>query len=264
MNVVEKVAVIVETRKYKALSFVLKNVMSNLNAEWKLQIFHGLNNLEYIKDIIENDNFLKDIKDRIIFNNLNIENISQDDYSYQIMLNEDFWNKCIGDTILIFQSDSMLCPNSKFDISEFEHFDYIGGYWGGPIGPNGHCNTEYTLDEYYPVVMNGGLSLRKKQFMLDIIKNELKPYLEQGGNPCEDYFVTACVRNMPTARQVRNFSIDCGYISPLDMETPFGVHKPWGVLPKKGHGKYYNEIKKVCSGVEKLESLQEESNWWSK
>ena len=69
---------------------------------------------------------------------------------------------------------------------------------------------------------------------------------------------------MPTTRQVRNFSIDCGYISPLDMEAPFGVHKPWGVTPSKGHGKYYNEIKKICSEVEKLESLQEELKWWSR
>ena len=43
-----KVAVIVETRKYKALEFVLNNVMSNLSEEWNLQIFHGLNNLDYI------------------------------------------------------------------------------------------------------------------------------------------------------------------------------------------------------------------------
>ena len=42
---------------------------------------------------------------------------------------------------------------------------------------------------------------------------------------------------------------------PLDNKAPFGLNKPWGVNPKKGHGKYYNEIKLVCPEVEELERL---------
>ena len=53
-----KSAVIVETRKYRSLAFVLSNVMSNLPTEWFLQIFHGRNNLEYIKDVINRNEFL--------------------------------------------------------------------------------------------------------------------------------------------------------------------------------------------------------------
>ena len=241
-----KVAVIVETRKHKALSFVSENVMSNLPNEWKLQIFHGLNNLQYINNILEKNQFLKSIKERITLTSLNIESITQED-SNKIMLSEDFWNSVNGETILYFECDSMLCPNSKYKVSDFEHFDYIGGYWG---------NRLYALDEPYPAVMNGGISIRKKQFMLDIIKNEWDPYIKSGGNSCEDYFVSAYVKNRPSAREVRNFSIDCGYIFPLDMEAPFAVHKPWGVTPSKGHGRYYDDIKKVCKDVEKLELLQ--------
>ena len=67
-----KAAVIVETRRHSALSFVLNNVMSILPKDWLLQIFHGVSNLDYIKEIIEKDNFLNNIKDKIVFNNLNI------------------------------------------------------------------------------------------------------------------------------------------------------------------------------------------------
>ena len=171
------------------------------------------------------------------------------------MLSESFWKSVIGETILYFECDSMLCPDSKHKVEDFEHFDYIGGYWG---------NTEYPLDTEYPAVMNGGLSIRKKQFMLDIINNNLESYLKNGGNPCEDYFVSSQVKNKPTSREVRNFSIDCGYISPLDMKAPFAVHKPWGVTPSKGHGRYYEDLKKVCKEVEELKSLQEEIKWWGK
>ena len=250
-----KVAVVVETRKHKALPFVLNNIMSNLPEEWNLQIFHGLSNLEYIKDVIDSNDFLNKIKNKITFNNLDVDSITQEETNLGIMLTEELWNNIIGETVLYFECDSMLCPNSKFKVSDFEHFDYIGGYWG---------NGEYPLDEEYPVVMNGGISIRKRQFMLDIIKNDLKPYLENGGNPCEDYFVSDCVRNRPTAREVRNFSIDNGYIAPLDMEAPFALHKPWGVNPAKGQGVAYDDIKKVCEDVERFEKLRGELTWWNK
>ena len=32
--------------------------------------------------------------------------------------------------------------------------------------------------------------------------------MEKGGNPCEDYFVSSCLKNRPTAREVRNFVIN--------------------------------------------------------
>ena len=239
-----KVAVIVETREHKALPFVLNNVMSVLPEDWKLQIFHGSNNFDYINEIVQTDDLLQ--RRDVVFTDLKIDSITADDSSLDIMLTEDFWNQVNGETVLYFESDSMLCPNSENKIENFEHFDYIGGYWGNQLD---------MLDNVYSRVMNGGVSIRKKSFMLDIIKNELQPYLENGGNPCEDYFVSDRMRNKPTVREVLNFCIDNGYMYPLDNKAPFGLHKPWGTNPAKGHGKYYDEIKKVCEGVEELERL---------
>lgn len=237
-----KVAVVVETREHKAMPFVLDNVMSILPDEWNLQIFHGSNNFDYINEVID----VTEYSDKVTLTNLNIDNISQQDTSLKIMLSENFWNQVIAETVLYFECDSMLCPNSEYKVEDFEHFDYIGGYWGNILG---------TLDSKYERVMNGGISIRKKSFMLDIIKNELQPYLDRGGNSCEDYFVTDRIRTIPTFRDVLTFSIDCGYMYPLNNKAPFAIHKPWGVDPKKGHGKYYDEIKQVCEGVEELERL---------
>jgi len=238
-----KVAVIVETREHKALPFVLNNVMSILPSDWGLQIFHGSNNLEYVKEVTDT----KLLRSReVIFSDLKMDSISADDSSLEIMLTEDFWNQVWAETVLYFECDSMLCPNSEYKVEDFEHFDYIGGYWGNQLD---------MLDNDYSKVMNGGLSLRKKSFMLDIIMNELQPYLDRGGNPCEDYFVTDRIRNKPKVKDVLSFSIDNGYMYPVNDKAPFGLHKPWGVNPKKGHGKYYNEIKKVCKEVEELERL---------
>lgn len=238
-----KVAVIVETREHKAMPFVLNNVMSVLPDDWDLQIFHGSNNLNYITDVIQNDELLKN--KNIYFNDLNTNELNHGNY-VKLFTSLEFWNSCEGEIILIFQTDSMLCPNSKYKIEDFEHFNYIGGYWGNVLNP---------LDFDYNRVMNGGLSLRKKSFMLDIIKNKLQIYLDNGGNPCEDYFVSACLKETPTVKEVLSFCIDNGYMYPLENKAPFALHNPWGTNLSKGHGKYYDEIKKVCEGVEELERL---------
>ena len=236
----KKVAVIVETREHKALPFVLENVTSVLPKDWELQIFHGTTNKEYVKECT------KQIKNKVHMSSLGIDEITADDSSLQIMLTKSFWDKVVGEIVLYFECDSMLCVNSDYKIEQFEHLDYIGGYWGSDIG---------VLHDKYDRVMNGGLSLRKKSFMLDIIENKLQAYLDNGGNPCEDYFVSEMAKQKPTYEEVLSFSIDNGYIYPLKNKAPFGVHKPWGENKSKGHGKYYDKIKEVCHGVEELEKL---------
>ena len=241
-----KVAVILETRKHNALEYVLCNAITVLPIDWRIQIMHGTLNKDYILSTIDSNELLFNNKNRIILTNLNFESITQQDSS-KLLLSENYWNRVCGDLILTFQCDSILCINSKYKISDFEQFDYIGGYWGKNL---------YPMESKYNWVMNGGLSLRKKEFMLNIIKNKLQKYLDNGGNPCEDYFFSSCITNIPTVKDVITFSIDCGYQAPLNMEKPFGFHKPWVMNVNKGQGKYFEDIKKVCPEVEILKNLQ--------
>ena len=69
----EKVAIIVETRKHKALPFVINNVMSVLPDDWQLQIFHGTDNFEYINEFISNEKYFE----KTTFTNLNINQSQQ-------------------------------------------------------------------------------------------------------------------------------------------------------------------------------------------
>ncbi len=61
------------------------------------------------------------------------------------------------------------------------------------------------------------------------------------------------VGDKPNYEGVVSVSIDNGYMYPINNKAPFGLHKPWGEGKSKGHGKYYDDIKKVCEDVEKLE-----------
>ena len=46
-------AVIVEPRKHKALEFVLRNVLDNLDERWSIQVFHSSHNKDWIKTILD-------------------------------------------------------------------------------------------------------------------------------------------------------------------------------------------------------------------
>ena len=54
-------AVIIEPRKHKALQFVLKNFLENLDINWNIIIFHGNLNKEYIENIIDTDLYIKNV-----------------------------------------------------------------------------------------------------------------------------------------------------------------------------------------------------------
>ena len=46
-------AIMVEPRAHPALFFVLDNFLSNLNSNhWSFVIMHGINNIDYLKEII--------------------------------------------------------------------------------------------------------------------------------------------------------------------------------------------------------------------
>lgn len=44
-------AIIVEPRKHKALHFVIDNFLTHLSNEWAVIVFHGTQNIEYVKNI---------------------------------------------------------------------------------------------------------------------------------------------------------------------------------------------------------------------
>lgn len=260
----KKLAFITEPRKHKALKFVLENFLSILPEEWKVQINHGTGNIDYINSIIDSSKIISNAKqkNRLSLYNLKVENLTHKDES-NLLRTKDFWDNINGDLLLKFECDTMLCPNSKHKISDFEKFKYIGGYWG--------VQLYYPLDDPYPTLkpggayhdtykgpqvlpMNGALSLRNKKTMIDLVNNHFDDYLASGKPYSEDYFFSEYIQK-PTTREVISFSIDNGYISPLNNEAPFGIHKPWS-----NKGGAYENIKKICKNVEILESLQQIEN----
>lgn len=214
-------AIIVEPREHKALVFVLDNFCSNLDENWNIIVLHGNQNEHFIKNKLETD--LKKHKHRVSLNNLGVNNLSLEEYN-QLLTSQKFYSYIPTEQFLIFQTDTLICRDYKDQIYEFMDYDYVGA-----------PNPEW--------VGNGGLSLRKKSKMLEIINNHSRSPEEN-----EDVFFTKIDNNLniPNVDTANRFSNEKIY-----SENSFGVHKPWNYLTE-------NEIKnkeKKCKGLMKLKEL---------
>jgi len=188
-------AVIVEPRKHPALSFVLHNFAVNLSNDWKILVFHGKDNKEFVYDIIgkmeDPSRFLKPIQ-------LDVTNLSFEQYNTMLMSSAFY--KCIPtETMLLFQTDSMILEPSQLE--EFLSYDYVGAPW-----TTGH-------------VGNGGLSLRKKTKMITVITT-----VNQFQSNEDVYFSTQKIvaLNKPAFEDAQRFSVETVFYP-----SPFGIHAPW-------------------------------------
>jgi hypothetical protein len=219
-------AVIVEPREHKALKFVLENFAENLSNEWNIIIFHGNKNEEFILDILNNSNILKDNIDRITLINLNVDNLTIKEYN-NLLLSRDFYNNIPTEVFLIFQTDTIICKTNKDLINNYLEYDYVGAPW-----------------RKSKVVGNGGLSLRRKTKMLELIdkceyRNQNEDLFFAYG--CDDVYI-----NKPSFESAKEFSVEQVY-----NDVSFGVHKPWGNLK----GDYLDNKIDMCDGLENLINL---------
>ena len=140
-------SVMVEFREFPHIEFIIRNTILNLGTKWAHTIICGNQNYKMVEKIC------KSISPQIKIIKLDLDNMTQSDYSLFLM-NTKFWNLLKGDKIFIYQEDSLV---SKNNIDEFLEYDFIGAPF--------HKNADDTPNS----VGNGGLSLRTKTIMLDII-----------------------------------------------------------------------------------------------
>jgi hypothetical protein len=191
-------AVIVEPRRHPALSFVLKNMASLLPDGWKILIFHGNTNGEFVQDIIDDMEFPSRFLKPIV---LDVDNLTIAQYN-SMMMSSAFY-KCIPtETMLIFQTDTMILEPTY--LSAFLSYDYVGAPWkSGGVG-------------------NGGLSVRKKTKMLTITQTVM-PF--QSNEDVYFAFQTIVPLFKPSFQEAQKFAVETVFY-----EQPFGIHAPWKYL----------------------------------
>ena len=229
-------AVIVEPREHKALKYVLNNFLENLNNDWCILIMHGNLNEEYVNNIINND--LSIYKSRIFTHNLKINNLTIDEYN-KLLKSIKFYELILTEMFLVFQTDTIICSKFKDNINKFLEFDYVGAPWSGGV-----------LNEK---IGNGGLSLRRKSKMVEIINkcpNIMYPdAIDQSLNNEDVFFSFGCDKvsvYKPTYEEAKCFSIEQVYSN-----KSFGIHKAYVYLNKDN----FNELKSYCPEIIQLVEL---------
>jgi len=220
-------AIIIEPREHKALEFVLKNFNDNLSDEWQFIVFHGNKNKEYTEKICKK----VFIPERVKLIDLKVDDLNQYTYS-GVLLEKSFYDNIKTEHFLIFQTDSIICGKYKKTIDDFLKYDYIGAPYGDNTG-----------------VGNGGLSLRKKSKMLEIlnkckIKDDKDRYLMEDrvfSYGCDDIDI-----HLPSIKEANNFSIE----STMSNKS-FGIHKAYHYLDDK----QINAINEWCPEITKLAKL---------
>lgn len=227
-------AVIVEPRRHPLLPAVLKNVHERLPKSWDLYIFHGPANAAYVQTATA------PLKGRRIFQKgLEKENLTAGDYN-ELMTSESFWNQVDAEHILVFQTDTVLCGKGPLDMSSFLKYPYIGcSYDTKHVGER----VPWPGKAFYGV---GGLSLRKKSFMLDCIRST-----PRSAGKGEDVFFSECVAKR--ADRVKDAATLGAFCTEYYLNQPkfVGVHKTHHDF--KGNK---GQLFQICPEARLLESLR--------
>ena len=198
MSEFEYSAVIIEPRQHKALELVLQNFTRNLDDRWHIIVCHGMDNEDFVKHIVHHT--LSHELHRIKLIKLPVSNLTIPEYN-RILYDTSFYDIISTDLFLLFQTDTLICDKYRDKIYEFVAYDYVGAPWanGGQVG-------------------NGGLSLRRKQTMLDILAHHPLPI----DHDAEDVYFSSACPNKPLFEQAKEFAIETVF-----NDQSFGIHKPW-------------------------------------
>jgi hypothetical protein len=139
--------VFIEFRKFPHTEFIIRNTILKLDNKWSHTIICGNTNYKLIKKIC------KKISPNIKILKTDFDNLKPSEYS-KFLASKDFWDLLCGEKILIYQEDSFIF---KENINDFLEFDFIGAPF--PKTENDTPNS----------VGNGGLSLRSKSIMKEVI-----------------------------------------------------------------------------------------------
>jgi len=219
------VAVILEPRKHRALTFVVRNILENLNSDWTVLIYHGTGNEEWLKGKLSGE--LSGFAERIAIRNLGVENLPTSRSYSEILMSRKFTEEIPGEIFLVFQTDSMINSKFKDTLAKFMKYDYVGAPW-----PWQHLQ-----------VGNGGFSLRRKRAMLEIIDKAPKYW----GENEDQFFSVGCQAfrpYKPSAEESREFSVE-----QIFHAESFGIHKAWVHMPDR--------VEDLCAAFEGLRTLIE-------
>jgi hypothetical protein len=197
-------ALIFDDRATQSLVNAVTNALQHIPHDWKVQIMTPNKHWSYYR----NSSIGRFIKSKRVFLTpfKQSQNGSMTNEDINIILTSaSFWWEVQGDHVLFFQTDSVLCSNSLYEITHFLQYDFIGAPW------------------YIGGCCNGGLSLRNRTKILQMLESGHVHYRfdkmhEDGWFTKFLPYFNGRIAPISVAKQ---FAVETIY-----HPRPFAVHKP--------------------------------------
>ncbi|KAL8832620.1 MAG: hypothetical protein Q9170_004820 [Blastenia crenularia] len=211
-----KTAVIIEGRESANLVPLILHFSTVLGPEWPIRVFHTAGNREsfaaspaFQRQTSSGHIILQQLPSNFtLTDHLSISKFFADPWIYHQL--------APAKHILFFQTDSILCANSPHMVEDFLQYDFIGA----------------PIDRAYGTGMNGGLSLRNRERMLEVLD-----HFNYTGNPDDEskfedqWFIHKMEKlptgphsepgaNLPTPEVAARFSVES-----IWHDQPFGLHQ---------------------------------------
>ncbi|KAI4148740.1 MAG: hypothetical protein L6R39_002697 [Caloplaca ligustica] len=211
-----KTAVIIEGRESGNLIPLILHFSTVLGPEWPIKVFHSSKNREsfgispaFQRQMSSGHIALQQLPSNVTLTNHGaISKFFAEPWLYHQL--------APARHLLFFQTDSILCANSPRMVEDFLQYDFIGA----------------PIDRAYGKGMNGGLSLRNREKVLEVLD-----HFNYTGDPHDDskfedqWFVHKMEKlptgpnfepgaNLPTPEVAARFSVES-----IWHEQPFGLHQ---------------------------------------
>lgn len=198
------IAVLVEFRTTDMLVTVVHNVNHHIPSTWPIQIFHGSENENFIR----NSTLAPLLASGKIFLT-RMDEVYGKSRTNELLTSSHFWQRVRGEKILFFQIDSIMCSNSPHKITDYLQYDYIGAPWD----PSWFAFSKVDL------VGNGGFSLRSRSKILALLVN-----LRYNRNIPEDVWYGLNLRRVNASVAPMNIAKTFA-VESIFYERPLGIHR---------------------------------------
>ncbi|KAJ8068787.1 hypothetical protein OCU04_002483 [Sclerotinia nivalis] len=176
-----KVALLIENRVNPILSPLMLHFMSVVPPDWRFRFMGSLESVAHMNTSRAIRQHVASGKLDLTYIPANMTTGSQEEISrfltnlwiYETVLQPAEW-------LLVFQTDSMLCANSRQSLNNWLDYDWVGAPWN----PNGRFGG------------NGGLSLRRVSAIIDVLRHQVRV----DDSEAEDVWLTDRLGHRPGAK----------------------------------------------------------------
>ena len=161
-------------------TYIIMNCLDNLPDKWKLQVFYTQSGQSQAGIDLNTGLGRLVSKDKILLTAIPKEVHAQFNKKYELMQSKWLWNNMVADKVFIFSGNAVICTNSKYTLSDFASFDYIGSPWDAFKGEGG----------------DGGVSIRSRKLMLRVLDHESSGGSQVMRESQEDHFFISRIQKM--------------------------------------------------------------------